>query len=165
MELTATPVTGFELPEVPASPVQVVHRVEIDAPFDTVWALAGDISRYPEWVEATDIMIDGDLVAEQGATYVEKSRVLGPITARSSWAVLTADADRGLHIHRSDDVGGMSPVLVVMHVEPLRSGTAFTLALSASPPPGLRRILRRVLAQSNQRSVAQFAELARGVAG
>jgi carbon monoxide dehydrogenase subunit G len=140
-------------------PVEVAHSIDIDAPASAVWELASDIRRYADWVDATDAVVGGDLVAVPGASYVEESVVVGPLKARSSWVVLEADPDRGRQVHRSDDVAGVGPVFVTMRITPVGERTTFTLELTAHPARLLSPLVRRVLTRGNQRSVEAFAAL------
>jgi uncharacterized protein YndB with AHSA1/START domain len=152
-----TPTTGSSQPD--PRRLHVESTIEVAAPFDLVWRLASDIHRYPEWVDATGVILDGDPVAGPGATYVERG--VPPMKLRSSWVVVEADREKGVHVHRSDDMPGMSPAFVTMRIEPTATGATFTCQLTVHPRLRmLVPLLRPMLDRSNRKTVEAFAALA-----
>jgi uncharacterized protein YndB with AHSA1/START domain len=73
----------------------IASEILIAAPPQAVWELIGSTQRYAEWVVNTLAVTRVDApVAEEGVSYDERNRVLGPWTARSTWRVLSADPPR-----------------------------------------------------------------------
>jgi carbon monoxide dehydrogenase subunit G len=138
--------------------------VEVAVPFDRVWEVVSDLHRYAEWVEGTIEVLEADPVAEVGAGYTERNRVVGPLTARSRWTVVDIDRARGVQRHETTGMPGIPSFAVVLSLAPTPAGTRAALGLEGTVDAGplsrpLGRLLERSLRTSNARTVAALATL------
>jgi hypothetical protein len=95
--------------------------------------------------------------------YTERNRI-GPLTSTSSWRVEEVDAERGFQRHVSAPSPGIRGFAVLCWVEATETGSRYRIELQAEVAAGplspiLATVLRRSLASSKARSVANFATL------
>jgi hypothetical protein len=145
-------------------PISTTAHAETSAPFAAVWDLVSDLDRYAEWVHGTLEVIDAAPVAEVGATYTERNRVVGPLTARSVWTVVALDRDAGHQRHESDGIPGLRPFAVLVTITPTSTGTTVELTLEGVVSAGpltrpIAWLLLRTLRPSNERSLRALAAL------
>lgn len=106
--------------------------VQIAAAPEVVWRFVSDPSRYPEWVDPTDRMVDVP-AGEMRSGYVYKEYGgIPPFKANSTWTVTEFDPPRR-QVHIGDD-GSMRFHLDNI-LEPRDGGTLFTQKLRMSPRP------------------------------
>jgi len=144
--------------------IRTTATAEFPADSRSVWSYVSDLHRYADWVHGTLEVFDADPIAEPGATYAERNRVLGPITARSYWTVAEVDPLRGFQRHESAGMPGVPGFAVLMWVEPTPAGTRITLTLEgqvdAGPATGLiARVLESSLRRGNETSVASLGRV------
>jgi hypothetical protein len=145
-------------------PISTTAHAETSAPFAAVWDLVSDLDRYAEWVHGTLEVIDAAPVTEVGATYTERNRVLGPLTARSVWTVVALDRGAGHQRHESDGIPGLKPFAVLVTITPTRTGTSVELTLQGVVSAGaltrpLAWLMLRTLRPSNGRTLRALAAL------
>ena len=147
----------------------VTDSVFVAAAPALVWQLAGDFSRYPDWVDATLEVTGGDGHAFLGAYYDERTRIAGPIVVRSRWTVTRFDEDAMLQRHEGDDSPGIRDLWLEMRVTPEGAGSRFTVTIGATvamgPLSGLvARRFHASVGSGNAMNVRTFARLATEVA-
>jgi hypothetical protein len=138
---------------------------EVAAPFAHVWDLVSDLGGYAAWVHGTLEVIDADPQARVGATYTERNRVIGPISARSVWTVVAMDRSRGYQRHETAGVPGVRPFAVILELTPTTSGTRVELRLEGRVSAGsftrpLAWLFGRSLPPSNERTLQALVALA-----
>jgi hypothetical protein len=143
---------------------------EVAAPFAQVWDLVSDLDGYAAWVHGTLEVLDADPLARVGATYIERNRVLGPVSARSVWTVVAVDRARGYQRHETPGVPGVRPFAVILELTPTVTGTRVALRLEAHIAAGvftrpLACVFGRSLPASNERTLEALVELVEAPAG
>ncbi|TVP66417.1 MAG: hypothetical protein EA340_11750 [Nitriliruptor sp.] len=142
----------------------VSSSIEIAAPEEPVWDLESDPRRYPEWVVATDRMLDVPSDAlRHGATYREYGGV-APFKSESEWLVTVFEPHRR-QVHLGDD--GTVELELTIEIEPIDGGSRLTHTLEARPRGLLGALLRlmwplivsRRLQRSNDQTVANAKRL------
>ena len=142
----------------------VSSSIEIAAPEERVWDLESHPRRYPEWVVATDRMLDvpSDGLGH-GATYREYGG-LAPFKAESEWLVTVFEPHRR-QVHLGDD--GTVEVELTIEIEPIDGGSRLTQTLEVRPRGMLGALLRlmwplivsRRLQRANDQTVANAKRL------
>jgi carbon monoxide dehydrogenase subunit G len=61
---------------------------ELDATPDELWNVIADTSRYADWVDGVLEVTSHHGPAVEGGQYSERNRMIGPVTARSTWTVV-----------------------------------------------------------------------------
>jgi Polyketide cyclase / dehydrase and lipid transport len=142
------------------------NSILVDADAETVWALACAVLRYPEWVSVTlEILQCGNQVAT-GATYAERTRVLGPFTTVGRWTVVRCDDTALFQRHEChDEPGPVKGMWLEMHAVADGSQTRFDLAIGCQVTAGpltrpLAKALSRKLRTGNHENIRRFAALA-----
>ncbi|RHW24933.1 SRPBCC family protein [Nocardioides immobilis] len=142
------------------------HSIVVDADAETVWALACAVPRYPEWVGVTLAMLESVDRAATGATYAERTRVLGPITTVGHWTVVRCDDAALFQRHECrDEPGPVKEMWLEMQVVADGSRTRFDLAIGCCATAGpltrpLASVLSRKFRSGNDQNVRRFAALA-----
>lgn len=144
--------------------ITTTATAEVAAPVAEVWDLVGDLGGYAAWVHGTVEVLDADPRARVGATYTERNRVVGPLTARSTWTVTALDQTRGYQRHESSGVPGVRPFAVIIELAPTSTGTRVLLRLEAHVAAGpftrpVAWLLGRSLPPSNARTVEGLVAL------
>jgi uncharacterized protein YndB with AHSA1/START domain len=152
--------------------ISTTATAEVAAPFAQVWDLVSDLAGYAAWVHGTVEVLDADPQARVGATYTERNRVLGPVTARSVWTVAVVDEARGHQRHETPGVPGVRPFAVILQLTPTATGTGtqVELRLEAAVAAGLLTrplawMFGRSLPPSNERTLRALVELAEAPVG
>jgi hypothetical protein len=145
--------------------ITTTATAEVAAPFAHVWDLVSDLIGYAAWVDGTLEVLDADPQARVGATYTERNRVVGPVTARSVWNVVAVDRARGYQRHETPGVPGVRPFAVILELTPTATGTHVLLRLEADIAAGpftrpLAWLFGRSLPPSNARTLRALVELA-----
>jgi hypothetical protein len=145
-------------------PISTTARAETSAPFAAVWDLVSDLDRYAEWVHGTLEVIDAAPVAAVGATYTERNRIIGPLSARSVWTVVALDREAGHQRHESEGIPGLSPFAVLVTVTSTSTGTTVELTLEGVVSAGpltrpIAWLMLRTLRPSNERTLRDLAAL------
>lgn len=147
--------------------LHVTATETIDRPLADVWDLACDTSRYAEWVPATLEVTRTDGPARLGATYEERNKVVGPITAKSHWTVTEFEPMRR-QVHRDESIPILRAMDIVMEFEAVDDRrTRVTLALdgeSALGPIGalLVTAMRGSLDKDNQTTLRNLKATCEG---
>lgn len=110
----------------------------IARPPQEVWDFFNDTSRWHEWVDFTDEVLDSSGPLAEGATYRERSRI-GPIRQTSRWRITAFEPPRR-QVHEGR-VGLLRPRLTVL-LEPWSGGTRLILATEFALPGPLRPLER-----------------------
>ena len=117
----------------------VSSSIEIAAPEEPVWGLESDPRRYPEWVVATDRMLDVPSDGlRQGVTYREHGGV-APFKSESEWLVTVFEPHRR-QVHLGDN--GTVELELTIEIEPIDGGSRLTHTLEARPRGSLRAVMR-----------------------
>ena len=104
--------------------------IDVVAAPEAIWALMCDPRRYPEFVDATDRMVDvPDKEFKVGYTYKEYGGV-PPFKGESTWRVVELEPIRR-QVHVGDD--GMMTVDLVIDLTPIEGGTRLTHRLDLRP--------------------------------
>ena len=109
---------------------RVVVTIDIAAPAEEVWKLMCDPHRYPDFVDATERMVevpDADFAV--GFTYKEFGGIR-PFLGESTWEVLELDPPLR-QVHRGDD--GMMTIDLFIEMERIAGGTRLTHTLELRP--------------------------------
>jgi hypothetical protein len=142
------------------------HSVVVAADVQTAWALACAVPRYPEWVGVTLAMLECPDRAATGATYAERTRVLGPFTTVGHWTVVRCDDTELFQRHECrDEPGPVKEMWLEMQVVADGPKTRFDLAIGCRATAGLltrplANALSRKLRTGNAENVRRFAALA-----
>jgi hypothetical protein len=144
--------------------ISTTAHAETSAPFAVAWDLVSDLDRYAEWVHSTLEVVDAAPVAAVGATYTERNRIVGPLTARSVWTVVAFDRGAGHQRHESDGIPGLRPFVVLVTITPTPTGTTVELTLEGAVAAGpltrpIAWLLLRTLRPSNERTLRALADL------
>jgi hypothetical protein len=142
----------------------------INAPLSTVWELASDTSRYPEWIGQTLAVTRTDGPARLGSTYDEINKLVGPLRGSSHWTVIEYDPPRR-QVHRDASIPfarSFDAVIETSEAGPDR--TVFTLGVRGESRLGpigalVVRLLARPLREANRRNARAFRELVEGETG
>jgi polyketide cyclase/dehydrase/lipid transport protein len=130
---------------------------------DRVWELAGDVSRYAEWVESTVSMGQTDGSARLGLIYDERTRIIGPWIAVTRWRVTEFEPPRR-QVHEGVGFVIARGMAVIIELRPVDENTHFVLTVRYTPRLGpigalIDRVVRGMLTRAQQRSVNVFAAL------
>jgi uncharacterized protein YndB with AHSA1/START domain len=135
----------------------------IHAPWESVWDVFSDTSRYPEWVEGTLAVTRTDGPARLGSTYDEINGA-GPIRFTSRWKVIEFEPPRR-QVHRDVTLPFARFFDVVFEMAPA-GATQTTLILtlvgeSRRGPLGVLvlRLLRPSLERQNSRNASRLRKL------
>jgi hypothetical protein len=90
--------------------------------------IAGDTSRYPEWVEGTLRMIHTNGPIRVGATYEELTRIAGPWKSVTRWRVTEWDPPRR-QVHQGEGISTSKDTAVIIELSPAGQDTNFTLTV------------------------------------
>lgn len=109
---------------------QVAASIVIAAGPDPIWELMSDPNRYPDFVDATDRMVDvGN--GEFGVGYVYKEYGgIKPFLGESEWRVTAFDPTRH-QAHLGDD--GKMQMPLDIELQPVEGGTRLTITLGLKP--------------------------------
>jgi uncharacterized protein YndB with AHSA1/START domain len=135
----------------------------IRAPWERVWGVFSDTSRYPEWVEGTLAVTRTDGLAKLGSTYDEINRA-GPIRFTSHWKVIDYEPPRR-QVHRDMTLPFTRLFDVVLEMAPAGAKeTRCTLTLVGESRRGpfgvvVLRLLRPELERQNRRNAARLRAL------
>jgi len=146
------------------------HTQLVEAAPEVVWALACDVPRYPDWVAVTLEMVDATSEATAGSTYVERTRVVGPITVVSHWTVVERDDLACFTRHECrDEPGPVKGMWLEMRATREGAGTRFDLSIGCRVEAGIltgpvAAALSRQLRKGNAGNIERFAALAEGLA-
>jgi len=106
--------------------------VDIGASPKVVWDFVSDLRRIPEWIEDTLKMLSVDPEpARLGTVYRERSRIIGPLSQVTTWRISAFDPPR-FQKHEGR-VPMMASTSVSFGLEPLLTGTKFTLVFEYTP--------------------------------
>jgi hypothetical protein len=109
---------------------RVVVTVDIAAPVEAVWELMCDPHRYPDFVDATERMVDvPDAEFAVGYTYAEFGGVR-PFLGQSTWEILELEPPLR-QVHRGDD--GMMTIDLFIEMERAAGGTRLNHTLELRP--------------------------------
>jgi hypothetical protein len=142
----------------------VSSSIEIAVSEQRVWDLESDPRRYPEWVVATDRMLDvpsGGL--RRGATYREYGG-MAPFKSESEWLVTVFEPYRR-QVHLGND--GTVELELTIEIEPINGGCRLTHKLEACPRGMLGALMtlmwplaiRRRLQRDNDQTIANVKRL------
>jgi uncharacterized protein YndB with AHSA1/START domain len=137
-----------------AERIEIVAETRIAASPERIWDVIGSTRRYAEWVVNTLAVTRVDAaVAEEGVSYDERNRIVGPWTARSTWRVLSADPPR-----RTVHAGSGIPLAHELELEctltPVGDGTLYQHVISYRPALGwVGLLINRAVAPSLQRDI------------
>jgi uncharacterized protein YndB with AHSA1/START domain len=137
-----------------AKRTEIAAEIRIAASPERIWDVIGSTERYAEWVVNTLAVTRVDSVlADEGVSYDERNRIMGPWTARSTWRVLFADPP-----HRTVHAGSGIPLAHDLQLEctltPVGEGTLYGHAISYRPAlGGVGLLINRVVAPSLQRDL------------
>lgn len=109
---------------------RVSASIEVNAPPESVWALMSDPRRYPDFVTATQRMLEvpaGDFGV--GSEYREYGGV-PPFLSESAWKVTRFEPMR-VQTHLGDD--GRMRLSLDIELAPIEAGTRLTMALGLEP--------------------------------
>jgi uncharacterized protein YndB with AHSA1/START domain len=143
--------------------VFVTATETIRAPWERVWAVFSDTSRYPEWVEGTIEVTRTDGLAKLGSTYDEINRA-GPIRFTSHWKVIEYEPPRR-QVHRDMSLPFTRFFDLVLEMKPARAKeTRCTLTLIGESRRGpfgvvVLRLLLPELERQNRRNAARLRAL------
>lgn len=147
--------------------LNVTATETIDRPLAEVWELASDTGRYAEWVPATLEVTRTDGPARLGATYDERNKVAGPITATSHWTV-TEFEPMGRQVHRDESIPFLQAMDIIMEFDAIdESSTRVTLSVrgeSALGPLGalLVTVMRGSFDKDNQTTLRNLKATCEG---
>jgi uncharacterized protein YndB with AHSA1/START domain len=146
-----------------ARQTSIIASAVIPASPERVWQIAGDTSRYPEWVEGTLRMIHTSGPTRVGATYEELTRIAGPWKSVTRWRVTEWDPPRR-QVHQGEGISTSKDTAVIIELSPAGQDTNFTLTVRYMPrfgPVGalIDRVVRGSITRSQQRSAQAFAAL------
>lgn len=117
---------------------KVIASTDIAAPADPIWALLCEPSRYPEFADPTDRMLDvPDGPFGVGSVYREHGGV-PPFKAESTWRV-TAFEPRRRQVHVGDD--GAMTLQLTIELVPVAGGTRLIKTLDLRPRWYLRPVM------------------------
>jgi len=145
----------------------IVSEIRIDATPQRVWELIGSTQRYAEWVVNTLAVTRVDsAVADEGVTYDERNRVIGPWTARSTWRVVSADPLRHT-VHTGSGIPLAQDLRLECTLTRDGDATSYRHVISYRPALGpLGRLIDIVVAPSlrrdGRRTVQQLKALVEG---
>ena len=109
---------------------QIASTTQIDAEPGAVWAILIDAARVPEWVEATERMIDVP-EGEVGVGYVYREYGgIKPFQAESEWRITEFEPMRH-QAHIGDD--GTMRMDLDIALTPTNGGTQVTMTLGLKP--------------------------------
>ena len=109
---------------------QVSSSLQIDASPEATWALLSDPHRYPDYVDATDRMLDIP-DSEFGVGYVYREHGgIRPFVGESEWVVTEFDPIRH-QAHMGDD--GKMRMPLSLDVEPTDGGSRLTITIGLKP--------------------------------
>jgi hypothetical protein len=109
---------------------RVVVTIDIAAPVDAVWELMSNPHRYPDFVDATERMVDvPDAEFAVGYTYREFGGIR-PFLGESTWTVSVLDPPLR-QVHRGDD--GMMAIDLFIEMERVAAGTRLVHTLELRP--------------------------------
>jgi hypothetical protein len=133
------------------------------APWERLWDVFSDTSRYPEWVEGTLEVTRSDGPARLGSTYDEINKG-GLIRFTSRWKVVEYDPPRR-QVHRDVTLPFTRFFDLVFETAPAGSDrTTFTLTLLCESRRGpfgalVVRVLEPLLERQNRRNAAHLRVL------
>lgn len=137
----------------------------VRAPREAVWELLSDTSRYHEYVPGTVEVTRSDGQARLGATYDERNKIVGPITARSHWEVVEFDPPHR-QLHRGEGIAIADAMSIELATTPQDQATEVTFTLRITPGLGpigelLSKLgFEKMVDRDNRRSVENFRVLA-----
>jgi uncharacterized protein YndB with AHSA1/START domain len=155
---------------VPAERVVAAGGVCAGSP-EQLWRLLSDPKRFAEWADATRAVLRSDDPLGVGGVYVERNRLLGPLSTTVTYTVEEADEPRWM-LHRAEGFGLTSSMHFFVELtpvaEPEAPGVAATrvrLGLRYVPALGplgdvLTGVIRPQLQRGFERSVANVARIA-----
>lgn len=137
-----------------SGPSQAVESsIEIDAPIETVWAVATDVDAFVEAIDwVYEAWTEGDGPLEAGSVYVERAKP-GLRTGTYRWTITAAEAPRRL-VHYHD--GGELEAELEVRLDPVDEGTTrYTQVIRFRGLPAFRPLgfvlERTVMKRSMQR--------------
>jgi uncharacterized protein YndB with AHSA1/START domain len=118
-----------------ARQTSIIASAVIPASPERVWQIAGDTSRYPEWVEGTLRMIHTNGPTRVGATYEELTRIAGPCKSVTRWRVTEWDPPRR-QVHQGEGISTSKDTAVIIELSPAGQDTNFTLTVATCHDSG-----------------------------
>jgi uncharacterized protein YndB with AHSA1/START domain len=135
----------------------------IHAPWESVWDVFSDTSRYPEWVEGTLAVTRTDGPARLGSTY-DEINTAGPIRFTSRWKVIEYELPRR-QVHRDVTLPFTRFFDVVFEIAPAgATQTTIVLTLVGESRRGpfgvlVLRLLGPSLERQNRRNASRLRTL------
>lgn len=137
-----------------AKRTEIVAEIRIDASPQRIWDVIGSTERYAEWVVNTLAVTRVDAtVADEGVSYDEHNRIMGPWTARSTWRVLSADPPRHT-VHAGSGIPLAQDLELECTLTPAGQDTVYRHVISYRPALGaVGLIIDRLVAPSLRRDI------------
>jgi uncharacterized protein YndB with AHSA1/START domain len=106
----------------------ITASVNIAAPQQRVWEMAGDTQRYADWVESTVevLVLHTDGPAAAGTTYDELTRIGGPLKTATHWRISEFKPPTR-QVHEGDGLVTAHGMELVMETLPNGESTEFTM--------------------------------------
>jgi uncharacterized protein YndB with AHSA1/START domain len=137
-----------------AKRTEIAAEIRIAASPDRIWDVIGSTERYAEWVVNTLAVTRVDsAVADEGVSYDERNRIMGPWTARSKWVVLSTDPPRRT-VHAGSGIPLAHDLELECKLTPVGEGTLYGHVISYRPALGaVGLLIDRIVAPSLQRDI------------
>lgn len=137
------------------------HQLPVSAPPDAAWRVLCDVDGYADWVEHTTRMLGSSGGVRVGATYDERSLLLGPVTWRTHWRMVeVVDGRRQVHVGTGLPI--VHRMIATFEVEPDPAGCRVRFTLETESRGVLGRIvaagLGPLLRRRQTRSVVRLAD-------
>lgn len=138
------------------------HALTVAAPPAVAWEVLCDVDRYADWVAHTTRMLGSTGGVAVGATYEERSLLLGPVSWRTRWRMVDVDEGRR-QVHVGTGLPILERMIATFTVDADGAGSRVGFALETVPRGVLGRAvvtgLTPVLRARQVRSVEHLAEL------
>lgn len=138
------------------------HTLPVAAPPAVAWGVLCDVDRYADWVAHTTRMLGSAGGVAVGATYEERSLLLGPASWRTRWRMVEVDEGRR-QVHVGTGLPILERMVATFTVDEDGTGSRVGFTLETVPRGVLGRAavtgLAPVLRSRQVRSVERLAEI------
>ncbi len=138
------------------------HQLPVAAPPASAWRTLCDVDGYARWVAHTTKMLGSSGGVRPGATYEERSLLLGPLTWKTHWRMIEVDEGRR-QVHVGTGLPVVHRMIATFEIDPDGNDCRVRFTLETIPRGLLGRALSvglaPILRARQVRSVERLAEL------